>query len=61
MQGLARENARAALTECRIAFHEADLFPGGEGRFDWIVAICHISRRPNLPSQREVSTIRSLR
>ena len=35
---LARENAARHSLNGRIAFHEADLFPPGEERFDWIVA-----------------------
>lgn len=35
---LARENASRHSLDGKIAFHEADLFPPGEGRFDWIIA-----------------------
>jgi release factor glutamine methyltransferase len=52
---LARENAVRHSLNGRIAFHEADLFPGGEGSFDWIVAnLPYIATAELAILQREV-------
>jgi release factor glutamine methyltransferase len=52
---LARENAARHSVEKRIAFHEADLFPAGGERFDWIVANLPYITSMDLGSlQREV-------
>ena len=52
---LARENAVRHSLNGKIAFHEADLFPRGEGSFDWIVAnLPYIATAELAILQREV-------
>ncbi|HEY5705714.1 MAG TPA: peptide chain release factor N(5)-glutamine methyltransferase [Terrimicrobiaceae bacterium] len=52
---LARENAARHSLNGKIAFHEADLFPHDEGRFDWIVAnLPYIATAELAILQREV-------
>jgi release factor glutamine methyltransferase len=52
---LAWENAVRHSLNGRIAFHEADLFPRGEGSFDWIVAnLPYIATAELAILQREV-------
>jgi release factor glutamine methyltransferase len=52
---LARENAARHSLNGKIAFHEADLFPLDEGRFDWIVAnLPYIASAELAILQREV-------
>jgi release factor glutamine methyltransferase len=52
---LARENASRHSLNGRIAFHESDLFPPGEGRFDWIVAnLPYVTSAELTMLQREV-------
>ena len=52
---LARENAARHLLNGKIAFHEADLFPLGQERFDWIVAnLPYIASAELAIVQREV-------
>jgi release factor glutamine methyltransferase len=52
---LARENAVRHSLNGRIPFHEADLFPRGEGSFDWIVAnLPYIATAELAILQREV-------
>jgi len=52
---LARENATRHSLNRKIAFHEADLFPVGEERFDWIVAnLPYIASGKLAGLQREV-------
>jgi release factor glutamine methyltransferase len=52
---LARENAVRHSLNGKIAFHEADLFPLGEGRFGWIVAnLPYIASAELAILQREV-------
>jgi release factor glutamine methyltransferase len=52
---LARENAVRHSLNGKIAFHEADLFPRGEERFDWIIAnLPYIATAELALLQREV-------
>jgi release factor glutamine methyltransferase len=52
---LAKENAARHSVEGRVAFYEADLFPPGEDRYDWIVAnLPYIASGQLANLQREV-------
>jgi len=52
---LARENAARHSLNGKVTFHEADLFPSGEERFDWIVAnLPYIASAELASLQREV-------
>jgi release factor glutamine methyltransferase len=52
---LAKENAARQSVDGKITFHEADLFPPGEERFDWIVAnLPYIASAELAGLQREV-------